>query len=221
MTLGSKIQALRKKTHMSQDELADKLGVSRQALSKWENDCTNPDIEKVILISDLFSVTTDYLLKEHQNQNESTFDTFQKNKRLSSSTLIIFSSLIVYLGTLIAIGLSHTSLSNPNNVFYTDWTLELGSYFGIALQILGIILFVIMVDINDFKKTIMKRFWLINSWPLSLIPSYVLFVSILHPFIRYFFNSDQNNTTVLFHLLFILILNVSLSYIINRKFDLN
>lgn len=221
MTLGSKIQALRKKTHMSQDELADKLGVSRQALSKWENDCTNPDIEKVILISDLFSVTTDYLLKEHQNQNESTFDTFQKNKRLSSSTLIIFSSLIVYLGTLIAIGLSHTSHSNPNNVFYTDWTLELGSYFGIALQILGIILFVIMVDINDFKKTIMKRFWLINSWPLSLIPSYVLFVSILHPFIRYFFNSDQNNTTVLFHLLFILILNVSLSYIINRKFDLN
>ena len=221
MTLGSKIQALRKKTHMSQDELADKLGVSRQALSKWENDCTNPDIEKVILISDLFSVTTDYLLKEHQNQNESTFDTFQKNKRLSSSTLIIFSSLIVYLGTLIAIGLSHTSLSNPNNVFYTDWTLELGSYFGIALQILGIILFVIMADFNDFKKTIMKRFWLINSWPLSLIPSYVLFVSILHPFTRYFFNSDQNNTTVLFHLLFILILNVSLSYIIKRKFDLN
>jgi len=221
MTLCSKIQALRKKTHMSQDELADKLGVSRQALSKWENDCTNPDIEKVILISDLFSVTTDYLLKEHQNQNESTFDTFQKNKRLSSSTLIIFSSLIVYLGTLIAIGLSHTSLSNPNNVFYTDWTLELGSYFGIALQILGIALFVIMADFNDFKKTIMKRFWLINSWPLSLIPSYVLFVSILHPFTRYFFNSDQNNTTVLFHLLFILILNVSLSYIIKRKFDLN
>ncbi len=221
MTLGSKIQALRKKTHMSQDELADKLGVSRQALSKWENDCTNPDIEKVILISDLFSVTTDYLLKEHQNQNESTFDTFQKNKRLSSSTLIIFSSLIVYLGTLIAIGLSHTSLSNPNNVFYTDWTLELGSYFGIALQILGIALFVIMADFNDFKKTIMKRFWLINSWPLSLIPSYVLFVSTLHPFTRYFFNSDQNNTTVLFHLLFILILNVSLSYIIKRKFDLN
>jgi transcriptional regulator with XRE-family HTH domain len=221
MTLGSKIQALRKKTHMSQDELADKLGVSRQALSKWENDCTNPDIEKVILISDLFSVTTDYLLKEHQNQNESTFDTFQKNKRLSSSTLIIFSSLIVYLGTLIAIGLSHTSISNPNNVFYTDWTLELGSYFGIALQILGIALFVIMADFNDFKKTIMKRFWLINSWPLSLIPSYVLFVSTLHPFTRYFFNSDQNNTTVLFHLLFILILNVSLSYIIKRKFDLN
>jgi len=116
MTLGSKIQALRKKTHMSQDELADKLGVSRQALSKWENDCTNPDIEKVILISDLFSVK-DYLLKEHQNQNESTFDTFQKNKRLSSSTLIIFSSLIVYLGTLIAIGLSHTSKKKKKKKF--------------------------------------------------------------------------------------------------------
>lgn len=221
MTLGSKIQALRKKTHMSQDELADKLGVSRQALSKWENDCTNPDVEKVILMSDLFSVTTDYLLKEYQDQNHSTLNTMRKKYTLNSSTLLIVSSLIVYLGTLIAIGLSHTSLSNPNSVFYTDWTLELGSYIGITLQILGIVLFVIMVDFNDFKKNSMKRFWLINSWPLSLIPSYILFVSVLHPFTRYFFNSDQNNTNVIFHLLFILIFNVSLSHIIKRKFDLN
>lgn len=48
---------------MSQVGLADKLGVSRQAVSKWESEQFTPDLDKVILLSNLFEVTTDYLLK--------------------------------------------------------------------------------------------------------------------------------------------------------------
>lgn len=47
----------------SQEELADKVGVSRQAVSKWESEQTTPDLEKVIAMSELFEVTTDYILK--------------------------------------------------------------------------------------------------------------------------------------------------------------
>ncbi|MBE7069419.1 MAG: helix-turn-helix transcriptional regulator [Ruminococcaceae bacterium] len=63
MTIGDRIQNLRKTKGMSQEELADAIGVSRQAVSKWESEQAAPDLEKVIIMSDLFEVTTDYLLK--------------------------------------------------------------------------------------------------------------------------------------------------------------
>ncbi|WP_232500748.1 helix-turn-helix transcriptional regulator [Lactobacillus iners] len=48
---------------MSQEELAGKVGVSRQAVSKWESEQSLPDLEKIITMSDYFGVTTDYILK--------------------------------------------------------------------------------------------------------------------------------------------------------------
>ena len=63
MRLGQKITELRKKNNLSQEGLADKLNVSRQAVSKCESDQSIPDIEKIVSLSELFGVTTDYLLK--------------------------------------------------------------------------------------------------------------------------------------------------------------
>ena len=57
------IQYLRKQKGYSQEELADKVGVSRQAVSKWESEQSTPDLEKVIAMSELFEVTTDNILK--------------------------------------------------------------------------------------------------------------------------------------------------------------
>ena len=68
MTLADKIQQQRKMKGWSQEELADKTGVSRQAVSKWESGQSVPDLEKILLLSDLFSVTTDYLLKDEQSE---------------------------------------------------------------------------------------------------------------------------------------------------------
>lgn len=65
MTFGKKIYLLRKKKGYSQDTLAEKLGVTRQAVSKWELDEMLPDCENAVKIAKLFSVTTDYLLKEN------------------------------------------------------------------------------------------------------------------------------------------------------------
>lgn len=64
MILADKIMELRKKSGWSQEELADKLGVSRQAVSKWEGASSIPDLERIIAMSRLFGVSTDYLLKE-------------------------------------------------------------------------------------------------------------------------------------------------------------
>ena len=62
MDLADKIQKLRKEKEMTQAELAEKLLVSRQAISKWENGIVMPDIENIIAISELFSVSVDYLV---------------------------------------------------------------------------------------------------------------------------------------------------------------
>ena len=63
MNIADRIQYLRKQKGYSQEEFADKIGVSRQAVSKWENEQSTPDLEKIIAMSDLFEVTTDYILK--------------------------------------------------------------------------------------------------------------------------------------------------------------
>ncbi len=64
MILADKIIEERKKNGWSQEELANKLGVSRQAVSKWESSGSIPDLQRILLMSELFGVTTDYLLKD-------------------------------------------------------------------------------------------------------------------------------------------------------------
>lgn len=66
MTLSEKIIRLRKQAGWSQEELAEKLGITRQAVSKWEGAQSAPDLEKLVQMSLLFGVSTDYLLKDEQ-----------------------------------------------------------------------------------------------------------------------------------------------------------
>lgn len=64
MIMADKIIKLRKQNGWSQEELADRLGVSRQAVSKWEGGNAIPDLEKIVNMSALFGVSTEYLLKD-------------------------------------------------------------------------------------------------------------------------------------------------------------
>ena len=64
MILADKIISLRKKCGWSQEELAEQLGISRQSVSKWESGMSIPDLEKIVKMSALFGVSTDYLLKD-------------------------------------------------------------------------------------------------------------------------------------------------------------
>ena len=64
MILADKIIEERKKNGWTQEDLAQKLGVSRQSVSKWESAGAIPDLKKIIQLADLFGVSTDYLLKD-------------------------------------------------------------------------------------------------------------------------------------------------------------
>lgn len=64
--LAEKIYSLRKKSGLSQEQLASELNVSRQAISKWEADSSVPESEKLIAFSEYFQVSVDYLIKDEE-----------------------------------------------------------------------------------------------------------------------------------------------------------
>lgn len=74
MTLGEKIYRLRTEQGFSQETFGEKLGVSRQSVSKWETDQSVPELDKIVAISELFRVSTDYLLKETEEASEMSDD---------------------------------------------------------------------------------------------------------------------------------------------------
>lgn len=140
MTIGTKIADCRKRAGMSQEKLANELNISRQAVSRWETGEAVPDTEKVILLSKLFHVTTDYLLLDSVEAPQSAAPTENKNeeseKRAAEQKLkrqnlrIYFGKLLLILGiislsaTLIGAGLYAQTL--------TEWRTSLGRY-GTAL----------------------------------------------------------------------------------------
>ncbi|MBU5454449.1 helix-turn-helix domain-containing protein [Caproiciproducens sp. MSJ-32] len=65
MNFSEKLQILRKEKRLSQEGLAEKLNVSRQAVSKWESGQSFPELDKIIILSDIFSVTVDELVKDN------------------------------------------------------------------------------------------------------------------------------------------------------------
>lgn len=84
MALSEKLYELRKKSGLSQEQLAEQLGVSRQAISKWESDKAIPESDTLLSISAYFNVTLDYLLKEENlisEWNEKANDRLMKNGR--------------------------------------------------------------------------------------------------------------------------------------------
>lgn len=71
MALGEKLSKLRKENNYTQEQLADILSVSRQAISKWESNITYPETDKLIRMSELFHCSLDYLLKDAEETNRS------------------------------------------------------------------------------------------------------------------------------------------------------
>lgn len=82
MTLGDKLSKLRKENNYTQEQLADILEVSRQAISKWENDTAYPETEKLLKIGELYNCSMDYLLKDGQEADNPP-DSSEKSKTVT------------------------------------------------------------------------------------------------------------------------------------------
>lgn len=87
MILADKIINLRKKNGWSQEELAEKLGVTRQSISKYEGAQSIPDLDKILKLSEIFGVTTDYLIKDELEEEEYAPSQMQENESESDRSV--------------------------------------------------------------------------------------------------------------------------------------
>ena len=99
MDLGSRIKTEREKRNLSQDELAQRMDISRQAISKWETGKSYPDIEKILQLSNIFNLSLDDLVKGDKNFQENLI----REGRINMSGLTILGYLLVVLGVIVGI----------------------------------------------------------------------------------------------------------------------
>lgn len=155
MKFQDKILQLRKKSGLSQEALAEKIGVSRQAVSKWETGEAVPEISKLLLLARAFGVTTDYLLSEEyaaaeQFKANPAEESPQEKKALSNYAWLIGVGIIA-LGALILLeGVLTFVLPKILNSFSLNATLPINTItaivFGIGalLVVAGIIVTVVL-----------------------------------------------------------------------------
>ncbi len=111
MDLSFKLQELRKASNLSQEELGEKLDVSRQAISKWEAGQTSPEIKKIIQLSEIFNVSTDYLLIDELENADGAQN--GKGEKLKSNKKSIMISLVLSAALLVCI-IAITQLNAKN-----------------------------------------------------------------------------------------------------------
>lgn len=127
MMLGDKIEHCRKKAGISQESLADRLNVSQQEVFGWETGEMMPDIEKIIQLSKLFHVSTDYFLMDGMEELQEKGNPIKERRRdlrIFFGKFLLIAGLIALAGTLIGAGIYLG--------YMTEWYTEWGRY-GTAL----------------------------------------------------------------------------------------
>ena len=116
MNLGKKIAELRKKNNLSQEELAEKVGVARQTISKWEIGDTTPDINQVKIISKIFNISIDELVDNDINNVivEKVSNT-EKLARITIKILKVFGIMLIVFITLIFLFVIIFMVDMPRN----------------------------------------------------------------------------------------------------------
>ena len=153
MNISDRVQNLRKAKGISQEELADKVGVSRQAVSKWESEQSMPDLDKVIIMSDYFGVTTDYILKGIE-QSEQT------EKKTNAGIFVIVATVLNFVGLIVSAA-----------VWYEE-QVPMALVIGLIFMALGCMVFGIgmLHSLESTKKNARCYFGSVNIWLLSFIP---------------------------------------------------
>lgn len=153
MNISDRIQNLRKVKGISQEELADKVGVSRQAVSKWESEQSIPDLDKVIIMSDYFSVTTDYILKGIESSEQSV-------KKPNANIFVIVATVLNFIGLIVSAA-----------VWYGE-QVPMAFVIGLIFMALGCMVFGvgILSSSESTRRSAKLSFWSINIWLLLFLP---------------------------------------------------
>ncbi len=153
MNLGEKIYKLRKEKGLSQEVLAEQLGTTRQAVSKWENNQGFPETEKILQLSNIFEVSTDFLLKDEKLMQSATEERgYYVSMEMATSYIANAKKLSRYMG----IGFMSLALTGIPYVMLDVNTT--GRYLGIGICIaVGIISFVLGMFTEQERFKVLKQ----------------------------------------------------------------
>ena len=176
MIFADKLMDLRKKNGWSQEELAEKLNVSRQAVSKWESAQSVPDMNRIIQLSELFGVSTDYLLKDEMEQvdvsRETASDSLIRTVDMEEANTFLKTkeenSRRVALGVLLCI-LSPVALillGGAQAMGLLDWSENMVGGIGLVVMMLMIIPAVGMFVVSNLR---ISRFEYMEKEPFETL----------------------------------------------------
>ena len=148
MNISDRIQSLRKARGITQEQLADAVGVSRQAVSKWEAEQSVPDLERVVAMAEYFDVTTDYLLRGIEPAPKKG-----SGSRVSPRTMCIIATALDAAGLILGGGLWFE---------YQNW---LCVVVMLIFQLAGVTVWLLT------KGERPRWFWAVNVWFLGVIPA--------------------------------------------------
>lgn len=143
MNIGNNIAALRKQKGITQEELANELGVSAQAVSKWENNSSCPDVSLLTNIADYFGVTVDTLLRSNEQDivsevNDDSNHAYETNNKTDININIVQQN------------------GKENNIRvpfkFVKLGLNIGSMFGLSEEILNKIVALVESDVTDIVE---------------------------------------------------------------------
>ena len=157
MNISDRIQSLRKAKGITQEQLADAVGVSRQAVSKWEAEQSVPDLERVVAMAEYFDVTTDYLLRGIEPAPKKG-----SGSRVSPRTMCIIATALDAAGLILGGGL---------------W-FEYQNWLCVAVMLIFQLAAVTVCLLTKGERP--RWFWAVNVWFLSVIPS-ALIGALLRP----------------------------------------
>ncbi|MDO4261937.1 MAG: helix-turn-helix transcriptional regulator [Eubacteriales bacterium] len=158
MAIGEKIQKLRKQQGLSQEALAEKVTVTRQTISKWELGQSTPDLDFVAQLSDIFSVTADYLIKEDRTEPDEP-PCKKRQYRLSERGKGIVLALF-----------SAAALSAVCICLICDYfTSERLSWSMIAAAAMAAVWLVLLPSLTARRKIILKTLFAVSAVPIPLL----------------------------------------------------
>jgi transcriptional regulator with XRE-family HTH domain len=158
MNIADRIQNLRKSRGISQEEFADKIGVSRQTVSKWESEQSLPDIDKVIIMSDYFEVTADYILKGIESKKQ------EKETGVNAIMFLAVATPLNFIGLIVAIAIWHYE--------HTPMAIVGGLIFmAVSCMVFGIGWANSTQNVEKAKRL----FFVINIWFFAFIPMSFLY----------------------------------------------
>lgn len=153
MNLGEKIYKLRKEKGLSQEALAELVGTTRQAISKWENNQGYPETEKLLMISNVFEVSVDFLLKDEKTETEADEKGYYVNREMAVGYIANEKKTSKFFGT----GCTLFALAGIPYIAFNR-TPTIGLLLGMSCFILaGIIAIVVSMFTSKDEYKVLKR----------------------------------------------------------------